>query len=180
MYGLATNRPEPRFRRYRPLRVQDFIIMPKQKFLLFLLVLPLVARAQTLNPSSPPPAPLRCELQTSDTPWGKVLDPKLWNHLHFILFSSQDGLRVLSEWNEWGFFARTFTLTDSNSKQYTVTSRDHHNWDGNYPGTVTINSGEVLVSDVYLCDGSWKVSPKLPFEEIHWPVTGHYTLKLGQ
>jgi hypothetical protein len=81
----------------------------------------------------------------------------------------------------WGYFARTFTLTNSNSNKYQVTARDTV-WDGNYPGTFTINRGEVLVSDIYLCDGSWQVSPKLPvpklrFDEIEGTVSGHYTLK---
>jgi hypothetical protein len=150
--------------------------MPKQRCLPLLLALSLFARGQNLNQATPPPEPLRCELQTPDTPGAGILDPNLSNHLHFILFSSQVGLRVFSEWNAWGFYARTFTLTDSHANQYQVTSRDR-TWDKNYPGTVTINSGEALISDVYLCDGSWRVSPKLPLERSRWTITGHYSLK---
>lgn len=150
--------------------------MPKQKSILLALVLPLVACSRTPRTTPPPAEPLRCELQTEDRRGGDILDPKLRNHLHFILFSDRDGLRVFSEWNMWGYFARTFTLTDSNSNQYRVTSRDVP-FDGNFPGSISINRGEVLVTDVYLCDGSWMVSPKLPLERAKWAVTGHFSLK---
>lgn len=114
--------------------------------------------------------PLRCELQTDNA---DTLSASPRSHLHFILLSGRDDIRVFANWNSWGYFARTFTLTDSSPNKYRVTARDHV-WDKNYPGTVTIKGGEVLVTDIYLCDGSWQVSPKLPLKESYWTFTGHF------
>ena len=119
-----------------------------------------------------PAAGLRCELQLNH----EVLTTHPGNHLHFLLLSEQDGLKVYEDWNMWGYFARTFDLTVSGTKHYQVTRRDRV-WDKNFPKTVTLNRGAVLVTDIYLCDGTWRISPKLPVQEVSVRMVGRYTLR---
>jgi len=119
-----------------------------------------------------PAAGLHCELQLNY----EVLTTHPQSHLHFLLFSEQDGLKVYEDWNMWGYFARTFDLTVSGTKNYQVTRRERV-WDKNYPKAVTINRGGVLVTDIYLCDGTWRVSPKLPVQEVSVRMVGRYTLR---
>lgn len=125
--------------------------------------------AQTADRSA---ADLRCELQLDH----ELLTTRPQNHLHFLLLSQRDGLRVYDQWNMWGYFARAFDLTVAGTKTYHVTRRDRV-WDRNFPKSVTVDRGEVLVTDVYLCDGTWRVSPKLPVQEISARAIGSYTLK---
>jgi hypothetical protein len=33
-------------------------------------------------------------------------------HIHFLLFSGQDGLKVYQEMNSWGYYARSFSVVD--------------------------------------------------------------------
>jgi hypothetical protein len=76
----------------------------------------------------------------------------------------------------WGYFSRTFDLTVSGTKNYQVTRRER-GWDKNNPKAVTIHRGGVLVTDIYLCDGTWRVSPKLPVQEVSVRMAGRYTLR---
>ncbi len=115
---------------------------------------------------------LRCELRLNN----EVLTTHPRSHLHFLLFSDRDGMKVYDEWNSWGYFARMFDLAVSGSNNYQVTRRERA-WDSNFPKSVTINRGDVLITDIYLCDGTWRVSPKLPVKEVSGRMVGHYTLK---
>ena len=128
-----------------------------------------VISAQT---AEKPAEGLRCELRLNQ----EVLTTHSQDHLHFLLFSEQDGLKVYDEWNLWGYFARTFDLTVSGTKNYQVTRRDRV-WDKNFPKSVSIDRGGVLVTDIDLCDGTWRVSPKMPVQEVSVRMVGHYTLK---
>lgn len=119
-----------------------------------------------------PAAGLRCELQLSK----EVLTTHAQSHLHFLLFSERDGLKVYDEWNSWGYFARTFDVSVSETQNYQLTRRDR-TWDSNFPKSVTIDRGLVLVTDIYLCDGTWRVSPKLPVQEVSVRMVGRYTLR---
>jgi hypothetical protein len=136
----------------------------------------LTAQAQSPKQEVQSSDNLRCELQHQQSETTDMLFALPWSHMHFILFSGRDGLRAFEDWNSWGYFARSFTLTDSNSTKYEVTARDRV-WDRNFPSTFTINRGEVLVTDIYLCGSTWKVSPKLPLRETTWTITGHFTQK---
>jgi hypothetical protein len=120
-----------------------------------------------------PAAALRCELQLSR---GDTLTTDSQSHFHFLLFSERNGLKVYDEWNMWGYFARTFDLTVAGTKNYQVTRRDRI-WDKYFPKSVTIDRGEVLATDIYLCDGSWSVSPKLPVQTVSVNMIGRYTLR---
>jgi hypothetical protein len=136
---------------------------------LLILVVVCLVSAQTADK---PAAGLHCELQLNS----EVLTTHPQSHLHFLLFSEQDGLKVYEDWNMWGYFARTFDLTVSENRNYQVTRRER-GWDKNYPKAVTINRGRVLVTDIYLCDGTWRVSPKLPVQEVSVRMAGRYTLR---
>ena len=118
---------------------------------------------------------LRCELQPTSTQQLLATEPQ--SHLHFLLFSERDGLKVYADWNWWGYYARTFVLTDSASQNYEVTRRNPNVWDHNFPASVTINHGQVLVTDIYLCDGTWQASPKLAPKVFSVRMVGHYTLQ---
>lgn len=115
---------------------------------------------------------LRCELQFAE---GDSLNTSSWSHFHFLLLSDKDGLQVFKDTNMWGYFARSFTL-ELESKKYEITRRERV-WDKNWPAPITINRGEVLVTDVFLCDGSWRVSPKLPMNSQYVRIAGRYALR---
>lgn len=114
---------------------------------------------------------LRCELQFAD---GDSLGTSSWSHFHFLLLSDKDDLQVFKDTNMWGYFARSFTLR-AESKQYEITRRER-GWDKNYPEPVTINRGDVLVTNISLCDGSWRVSPALPAKSQYVQIAGRYSL----
>jgi hypothetical protein len=103
---------------------------------------------------------LRCELRSSEHD-GVYFSPDWPNHLHFLLFSNRSGLKVYQDWNSWGYYARTFKVKDEHSKTYEIARRER-GWDKNFPSTDTLNKRDFLITDVYLCDGTWRVSPKLP------------------
>ena len=103
---------------------------------------------------------LRCELRGDEhgSIYFTIHGP---SHLHFLLFSDQDGISVYQAWNSWGYYARSFTAADTNFKTYQINHRQGV-WSKNFPSTSILNKGEFLITDIYLCDGNWRVSPKLP------------------
>jgi hypothetical protein len=103
---------------------------------------------------------LRCELRGNDNGF-MYFSAHSPNHLHFILFSDADDLKVFQEWNSWGYYARTFLATDAASKTYEFSRREGA-WDKNAPTTHTLKRGEFIITDIYLCEGTWQASPKLP------------------
>jgi hypothetical protein len=130
------------------------------KRVLILLVLLLVAAVAAIAHVSGQLPELRCELRPSEH--GEVwFSPELRSHLHFLLLSNRTGLKVFQDWNSWGYYARSFKVKDEHSKTYEITRRES-DWDKNFPSTDTLNKGDFLITDVYLCDGTWRVSPKLP------------------
>jgi hypothetical protein len=84
---------------------------------------------------------------------------------------------VYEDWNSWGYYARSFKVTDRNSKTYEISRRESE-WDRNFPSTATLNKGDFLITDVYLCDGIWRVSPKLPTgQTLTLRLTGRFTMQ---
>jgi hypothetical protein len=81
--------------------------------------------------------------------------------LHFLLFWGEKGVKVYQDWNSWGYYARSLVGTDASSPTYELARRET-GFTKNYPSTDALNPGEFLITDVYPCDGSWYVSPKLP------------------
>lgn len=50
-------------------------------------------------------------------------------------------------------------------------------WTRNYPSTDTLNKGDLLITDIYLCDGTWRVSPKLPKRKtVSLQLVGRFTM----
>ncbi len=121
-------------------------------------------------------AELRVELRPSED--GVLLfSPQIRHHLHFLLFSNQAGLKVYEDWNSWGYFAPSFKAEDENCRTYDITRRDR-DWDKNYPSTATLNNGDFLIVDAYLCDETWRVSPKLPTgKALTLQVLGRFAMK---
>jgi hypothetical protein len=123
---------------------------------------------------------LHCELRGSDH--GSTVftnhSPGQFHpgHFHFLLFSDSDGLKVYKDWNSWGYYARSFTGTDAASRSYSLTLRKT-GFTQNAPATDTLNKGEFLITDIYLCDGSWHVAPKLPIRAmIALRLVGHFAI----
>ena len=47
----------------------------------------------------------------------------------------------------------------------------------NYPSTVSLSTGDFLITDVYLCDGSWFALPTLPSEQtVTLSLTGRFRI----
>jgi hypothetical protein len=105
---------------------------------------------------------LRCEIRGNEN-GNIVFDEAGPGNLHFILSSSQEGLKVFQEWNSWGFYARSFLAVDEKdkAKRYRLAHRIRP-WDKNFAATHLLNAGQFLITDIHLCDGSWAVEPKLP------------------
>jgi hypothetical protein len=102
-----------------------------------------------------------CALQLNSHPYSDLTtDPR--SHFHFVLLSKRDGVDTYEDWNSWGYFTRSFTGTDSQSQHFEIARRPPLGWDRNFPSVTTLNNGQFLITDIYLCDGSWRVSPKMP------------------
>jgi hypothetical protein len=64
-----------------------------------------------------------------------------------------------------------------NSKTYEISRRESE-WDRNFPSTDTLNKGDFLITDVYLCDRTWRVSPKLPIgQTLTLRLTGRFIMQ---
>ncbi len=106
-------------------------------------------------------APLRCELRSEKD---QLFSPASPYHLHFLLFWQTSGVNVYEDWNSWGYGARWFVAKDAKGRAYKVVRR-RRVFIKNYPSTVALNAGDFLITDVFLCDGSWFVTPKLPSDQ---------------
>ena len=104
-------------------------------------------------------SPLRCELRRPAE--GGWWSPTSRHHLHFLLFWQTSAVKVYQDWNSWGYYARSFVGGDVKGQTYEVAARPTE-FTKNSPSTVAFKAGDFLITNVYLCDGSWYVSPKLP------------------
>jgi hypothetical protein len=103
---------------------------------------------------------LICTLQSNSYPYSDLTTGRR-SHLHFILLSNRDGINIYEDWNSWGYFTRSFIATDSQSRHFEITRRPPLGWLRNFPSVTTLNNGQFLITDIYLCDGSWRVSPRM-------------------
>jgi hypothetical protein len=104
-------------------------------------------------------SPLRCELRAPQLGGWWSLTSR--HHLHFLLFWHKSGLKVYQGWNSWGYYARSFVGTDAGGRKHELAARPTE-FTKNAPATLALDAGDFLITDVYLCDGSWSVTPKLP------------------
>lgn len=120
----------------------------------------LCAMPATAVPQGTGAGSLVCILQANSYPYSEMTaNPR--SHIHFVLLSQRAGIDIYEDWNSWGYFTRTFTVTDSQSRHFEITRTPPLGWDRDFPSFTTLNSGQALVTDIYLCDGSWRVSPRL-------------------
>jgi hypothetical protein len=117
---------------------------------------------------------LVCTLQLDSYPYSDLTtDPR--SHLHFVLLSKREGIDVYEDWNSWGYFTRSFTATVSQSRHFEITRRPPLGWDRNFPSVTTLDNGQFLTTDIYLCDGSWRVSPRMAISSGQKiTVVGHF------
>lgn len=101
---------------------------------------------------------LQCELRQSSG--SRLLSPASCSHLHYLLFWKESGVKVYQDWNSWGYYERSLVGTDASNRAYEL-ARRQTGFTKNYPSTDALNPGEFLITDLYPCDGSWYVSPKL-------------------
>ena len=118
---------------------------------------------------------MRGELRGSEYGEGVlVLSPTRRGHLHFLLFSKTERANVYQDWNSWGYYSRTLAAKDAEGMKYEITRRPRR-WFMNSPSVDIINRGDVLITDVYPCDGSWRVSPILPpLHTVRVQLTGKF------
>ena len=126
----------------------------------FVWLMPLCGLAVLALPQSVGAGDLTCTLQLNSYPYSD-LTTDARSHLHFVLLSKRDGIDIYEDWNEWGYFTRSFTAMDSQSRHFEITRRPALGWDRNFPSMTTLNNGQSLITDIYLCDGSWRVSPRM-------------------
>lgn len=80
-------------------------------------------------------------------------------YLHIIIENtSNKPQRHFDEWNSWGYFNITLRWTDRDGKSGTVT-KVPRGWDRNYPSTVTLPPGDMLVREVPLPSPAWQGWP---------------------
>jgi hypothetical protein len=131
-------------------------------------------RAAATNVNS---SPLRCELRGPEL--GGWWSPASHHHLHFLLFWQTSGLKVYQDWNSWGYDSRSFVGRDANGRTYELAARPR-GFTVNYPATLALSAGDFLITNVYLCDGSWYVSPKLPSgQSATLSLTGRFRIPMG-
>lgn len=120
---------------------------------------------------------LRAELRGNEN--GRILfidHPRLVNRMHFILHSTQDGIKVYQQDNSWGDSCRSFTLVEENKKtiSYHIQRRPQE-YARNAPMVREINKGEFLITEIDFCDGTWRVDPALQPHHAHQLfLTGHF------
>ncbi len=108
-----------------------------------------------------------------------IFGNSMHNNFHFILRTEGKNLRVFYEWNSWGWYARSFSAVDryDPKKTYKILRRSG-TWDKNAPAFHEIKPGDMLVTDINLIDGTWKIEPPLEKEAAHrLMVTGHFSVK---
>jgi len=119
--------------------------------------------------------PLRCEVRSSEK--DQLFSPTSPYHLHFLLFWQTSGVKVYEDWNSWGYGARLFVAKDAKGRTYEL-ERRRRVFIKNYPSTVALNAGDFLITDVFFCDGSWLVSPRLPSgQRVTLSVTGRFSIR---
>jgi hypothetical protein len=106
---------------------------------------------------------------------------RIHNEMHFVVFAQTKLVKVFQEWCSWGYYTRSFVATEGSapSLQYTFT-RGPQSWSKNFPATHEIKPGEFLVTNIDFCDGSWRVSPKLPKRDIVLELTGRLLIPVDK
>jgi hypothetical protein len=126
---------------------------------------------------APEPA-LRAELRGDDNR-PPIFRLEYRNPIHFLLFSSQDGLRVFQEWCSWGYFTRSFTARQVGgaARGFALRRNPDQAWTKNFPATHTLDRGAFLITSADLCDGSWIAEPALPLEDLELELVGHFEIQ---
>jgi hypothetical protein len=68
--------------------------------------------------------------------------------------------RIWQEWNSWGYYCLSFELTDATGKRWIAAKRRDVGWSRNFPRSLTIDPGGIVVIDVpFGDDGPWEGFP---------------------
>ncbi len=112
---------------------------------------------------------------------GIVFGNDMHNNFHVILRTKDKPVRVFQTSNSWGWQTRLFTAVDryDSNKKYRII-RNPRPWYKNVPSTHEIKAGNLLITDINLIDGSWKVEPPLEEGRAHrLLLTAHFNLDVS-
>src|SRR5690242_10674144 len=97
---------------------------------------------------------LRCAIRGHEDAPRVYFSAERAAHLHFLLFSGRDGLRVYQELNSWGYSTRSFTawaINDASRRStapaYQIT-RIPMAWTENAPRVHLLRRDEPLITDI--------------------------------
>ncbi|MCI0506533.1 MAG: hypothetical protein L0Z73_10540 [Gammaproteobacteria bacterium] len=105
------------------------------------------------------PSPWLLAVVENDSNKANAIDictPESW-HVELKNVSSMPQ-RLWSDSNSWGYSILSFVVKDNEGKIYEI-KRKARSWRKNYPGYITIISGESHVFNIALMDNSWELSP---------------------
>ncbi len=131
-----------------------------------------------LIPFSAQAGELQAELRGNDSRQ-PIFRDNYRNGIHFLLTAKKGPVRVFQEWCSWGYFTRSFSAwpLDEVDKKYVFKRSNRMAWTKNYPATHKLKKGEFLITDVDLCDGTWKAEPDLPEKDLELSVIGYLEIK---
>lgn len=80
-------------------------------------------------------------------------------HFHVLLTNTSAApVALFEEWNSWGYYGLSFTLTYPDGRTVRVVKAPR-SWDKNFPSTITLAPGGVYVFDVSFDPNIWQNSP---------------------
>ena len=127
-----------------------------------------------------------CSLQVSDDRPNYEKDGKerpvpisSKSKIFFVLTATGSSIKIEQAWNSTGYYQRSFMATDANGHSYTI-QRTGGIWGMNFAATFTLLPGDVRVTEISLCDGTWLATPKFPAasDAPLDPIYHEFTLKL--
>jgi len=139
-----------------------------------IVVLPSLGPARQAGGGDPA---LRAELRGDDAK-RPVFRPELRRRILFLLLAERDATRVFQQWCSWGYFTRSFSaeILGGAAGRFAIKRNPNRVWSKNYPASHRLDRGELLITSVDLCDGTWIAEPALPQRDLELVLTGHFAI----
>jgi hypothetical protein len=118
-----------------------------------------VATAQPARPATASqPAALRCTIAVPER--GVIVTGPGHPPLHVVLENVSDHpLRLIDEWNSWGFFNLTLNFTTPDGAKHKI-EKVGRDWDKNFLTSTILQPGQMLVRDVAFDPAVWTGLPE--------------------